>query len=271
MLALDQGGAMTYLTKELERLKYRWAYRLVDSRFTGAPQRRQRVIVVASQHEDPRMVLFADDDGEPGEGNFRDDAYGFYWTEGTRGLGWARDAVPTLKGGSAIGIPSPPAVWIRDARARSAIVTPDITAGERLQGFPTGWTLPAAALKRGTGTRWKLVGNAVTVGVAEWLGDRLVAPGNADSVDFTPLPRDQRWPAAAFGASGKRWQAHLSMWPRRRPYRHLLDVLDVGNAKALSLRASEGFLSRMEQSTLNFDEAFHLAVKQHVEAMSMDR
>ena len=142
MLALDQGGAMTYLTKELERLKYRWAYRLVDSRFTGAPQRRQRVIVVASQHEDPRMVLFADDDGEPGEGNFRDDAYGFYWTEGTRGLGWARDAVPTLKGGSAIGIPSPPAVWIRDARARSAIVTPDITAGERLQGFPTGWTLP---------------------------------------------------------------------------------------------------------------------------------
>jgi hypothetical protein len=24
------------------------------------------------------------------------------WTEGTRGLGWARDAVPTLKGGSTV-------------------------------------------------------------------------------------------------------------------------------------------------------------------------
>ena len=36
---------------------------------------------------------------------------GFYWTEGLRGLGWAVDAVPTLKGGSTIGIPSPPAIW----------------------------------------------------------------------------------------------------------------------------------------------------------------
>ena len=36
---------------------------------------------------------------------------GFYWTEGLRGLGWAVDSVPTLKGGSSIGIPSPPAIW----------------------------------------------------------------------------------------------------------------------------------------------------------------
>lgn len=26
---------------------------------------------------------------------------GFYWTEGNTGLGWAVDAIPTLKGGSA--------------------------------------------------------------------------------------------------------------------------------------------------------------------------
>ena len=36
--------------------------------------------------------------------------------EGLRGLGWAVDAVPTLKGGSTIGIPSPPA--IRDSARR---------------------------------------------------------------------------------------------------------------------------------------------------------
>jgi len=36
-------------------------YRVVDSRFTGVPQRRRRVILLASATEDPRRVLFADD------------------------------------------------------------------------------------------------------------------------------------------------------------------------------------------------------------------
>ena len=59
MLVLDRGEAMRYLVAELEDLGYRWAYRLVDSRFTGVPQRRQRVIFVASKEIDPRGVLFA--------------------------------------------------------------------------------------------------------------------------------------------------------------------------------------------------------------------
>ncbi|GIU90650.1 MAG: hypothetical protein KatS3mg010_1749 [Acidimicrobiia bacterium] len=100
MLVLDGGEAMRYLVTELEALGYRWAYRLVDSRFTGVPQRRQRVIFVAARDVDPRAVLFADDAGEPSPDRYHDDCFGFYWTEGLRGLGWARDAVPTLKGGS---------------------------------------------------------------------------------------------------------------------------------------------------------------------------
>ena len=48
MLALNRGQAMTYLVQELEDLGYRWAYRVVDSRFTGVPQRRRRVVLVAS-------------------------------------------------------------------------------------------------------------------------------------------------------------------------------------------------------------------------------
>ena len=63
MLVLDGGQAMRYLVDELESLGYRWAYRLVDSRFTGMPQRRQRVIFVAAIDLDPRTVLFADDAG----------------------------------------------------------------------------------------------------------------------------------------------------------------------------------------------------------------
>lgn|SRR5258708_4502861 len=61
MLQLDRGQAMRYLTAELEELGYSWAYRVVDARAFGLPQRRQRVLLLASRTDDPRTVLFADD------------------------------------------------------------------------------------------------------------------------------------------------------------------------------------------------------------------
>ena len=116
MLRLDKGEAMRYLTNWLSEHGYIWAYRVVDSRAFGLPQRRQRVIMLASKVPgyDPRQILFADDAGEPVVKETKDTAYGFYWTEGVRGLGWGIDCVPTLKGGSTVGIPSPP----RDLDAR---------------------------------------------------------------------------------------------------------------------------------------------------------
>lgn len=177
MLVLDKGKAMHYLTHQLEGLGFRWAYRVVDSRFSGVPQRRHRVLLVASRHHDPRRVLFADDAGEPDEATRRGDAFGFYWTEGLTGVGWARDAIPPVKGGSKVGIPSPPAIWIPDAAPGRRIVTCSIEDTEALQGFERGWTAPAQTGAR-NGPRWKLVGNAVTVGVADWLVGRIYEPGD---------------------------------------------------------------------------------------------
>ena len=85
---------MAAITNELERMGYRWAYRVVDSRFAGVPQRRQRVMLLASRTEDPRPVLFADDAGERSPDSLADDHHGFYWTEGLRGLGWCRRRSP---------------------------------------------------------------------------------------------------------------------------------------------------------------------------------
>src|SRR5262245_5861515 len=98
----------------------------------GVPQRRERVYLVARLDNDPRGVLFRDDAGDrepelPRPGL----ACGFYWTEGTRGVGAAVNAIPTLKGGSALGIPSPPAILLPRGRG---IVTPCIHDAERLQG-----------------------------------------------------------------------------------------------------------------------------------------
>src|SRR5215813_2619965 len=110
MLQLQGGRAMRFLIAALEELDYSWAYRIVDARAFGVPQRRQRVLLVASRIEDPRTVLFHGNEQEPPPPEADKVACGFYWTEGLKGLGWAIDAVPTLKGGSTVGIPSPPAI-----------------------------------------------------------------------------------------------------------------------------------------------------------------
>jgi DNA (cytosine-5)-methyltransferase 1 len=263
MLVLDGGHAMRYLVDELESRGYQWAYRLVDSRATGVAQRRQRVLFVASKREDPRPVLFSDDAGDPGQRLLRDDAFGFFWTEGSTGLGWARDAVPTLKGGSTVGIPSPPAIWVPGAEPGRRLVTPRIEDAEALQGFPRGWTRPANGDERRNGPRWKLVGNAVTVGMSAWLGSRIVSPGATPVGEGELLQPGEKWPLAAWGESGKVWRAQVSLWPIRRPYRHLLTTVDAGKALPLSARATRGFQLRMQRSRLRFDPEFRLAVDEH--------
>lgn len=268
MLALDRGQAMRYLVDELEALDYRWAYRVVDSRFTGVPQRRRRVLLVASKSEDPRDVLFADDAGIRPDDELADDAYGFYWTEGRGGLGWAEDAVPTLKGGSTIGIPSPPAIWIPDAQPGRKFVTPLVEDAEELQGFPRGWTATADGRGLKNGPRWKLVGNAVTVGVAAWVAGRLAEPGQAAGSS-----REWRgpaaWPTAAWGENGVVHAVEVSEYPFLEPYRHLLDVVGRDAAPALSHRGATGFARRLQQGNLGRTTGFREDVAEHIDATGL--
>jgi DNA (cytosine-5)-methyltransferase 1 len=255
MLALDKGKAMAYLVSELEALGYRWAYRVVDSRFTGLPQRRRRVILLASAVHDPRAVLFSEDAGERPSESLADDAYGFYWTEGRGGLGWAKDAVPTLKGGSTIGIPSPPAVWVPDAEIERRFVTPTIEDAEALQGFDRGWTAIHDGVQLKNGPRWKLVGNAVTTRVAEWVAGQLSTPGeyHAESREWTPRGA---WPTAAWGEHGTVHRVDVSEFPRLDPYEHLTDIVDVDLAPRLSDRAINGFRNRLLQGNLGRHDGF---------------
>lgn len=270
MLQLDRGAGMRYLVEHLEARGFRWAYRVVDSQAFGLPQRRQRVIVLASRTEDPREVLLVDDQAPIKRLRRPDTAIGFYWTEGNRGLGWAIDAVPTLKGGSALGIASPPAVWLPDGR----IVTPTIEVAERLQGFPRGWTASAQGVSHARNARWKLVGNAVTVPMAAWVGSRLRAPGqyvggeDDELVDVGLHP----WPRAAWGGGGKVYRAQVGTWPLRRPYREGLVRFMRDQCAPLSERATIGFLLRLLDSGLSqrHDEAFVGALAAHYLGQSGD-
>lgn len=267
MLALDRGKAMAYLVSELEALGYRWAYRTVDSRFTGLPQRRRRVLLLASKTLDPRDVLFSEDAGGLDEGDLRTDAFGFYWTEGRGGLGWAQDATPTFKGGSAVGIPSPPAIWVAAEDPGRRIVTPSIEDGEQLQGFDRGWTATAAEDQRRNGPRWKLVGNAVPVDVSAWLAERIAKPGSFDA-DADVWVGPGAWPAAAWGESGVVWAVRVSEFPRLSPYRHLLDLIKLDEARSLSWRASNGFWSRLQESNLGRYPGFRKDIAEHVDFMA---
>lgn len=253
MLQLAGGRALDHIVTALEEMGYAWAYRVVDSRSTGLPQRRERVYLLASKDGDPRDVLLADDAGEPevaDRATWRSVACGFYWTEGLRGLGWAHDAVPTLKAGSTVGIPSPPAVVLPSGD----VVKPDIRDAERLQGFESGWTSPSTEVMR-PGHRWKLVGNAVTVDVVAWIGERLRDPGRYDPAGDPVLLRRGSWPRAAWGKDGERFVSPVSAWPMRRNPTPLADFLEHPGTP-LSHKATAGFLERARRAQLRFPPGF---------------
>ena len=262
MLALESGRAIRVITKHLTRLGYRWAYRTVNARAFGVPQRRLRVVIIAARDADPREVIFADDEPVPKESP-SPTGFGFYWTEGTTGLGWAANCVPTLKSGSTIGIPSPPAIWMPSQRRLATI---DIRDAERLQGFPVNWTSPAMTESARAGVRWRLVGNAVCVRVAVWVGKRLAAPGKIVCEQGPKLKTNDKWPAAAYGDESGSYEVLATAWPIAMKQTPIVDFLRFPT-RPLSARATGGFLSRAKKSRLRFQDGFLSDVAHHLDAV----
>lgn len=261
MLRLNGGHAMRYLVRKLEALGYNWAYRTIDAHAFGLPQRRRRVFILGSLQSDPRPVLFAGNQKGPTRPSMKlnGEACGFYWTEGNRGVGWAVDSVPPLKGGSGFGIVSAPAIIL----PCDDVVLPDIRDGERLQGFRSNWTKPAQDNGGRIGDRWRLVGNAVNVRASRWLGYRLLNTGDEyDDSDDQRLFLNQPWPNAAWSYKGKRGIAALSEWPVKRATQPLVDFLKYSD-EPLSYRATVGFANRLAKSNLRVDENFLTKLNSH--------
>jgi len=109
-------------------------------------------------------------------------AHSFYPTAG-REFPLEKELSLTVKCGSSLGIPSPPGVLKENLTVRR--LTP--IECERLQGFPDNWTSEKMELtlegnewkatgkvvKQADGPRYKAMGNAVTVNVAEWIGKQI--------------------------------------------------------------------------------------------------
>jgi DNA (cytosine-5)-methyltransferase 1 len=258
MLHLNKGAGIKNIVAALEDLGYSWAYRVLDSLGFGLPQRRRRVFIVASRSGDPRNVLLSDSGTlKPGIPSV-DRPIGFYWTEGTYATGLAADSVPPLKGGSTIGIPSPPAVLMPSG----LVGMPHIEDAEAIQGFPRNWTKNAMEVSR-PGFRWRLVGNAVPVNVAQWLGKQLANPGGYDSSCDMKLDEGHTWPDAAWGQGGKRFRSNALHHPAGAKLPSL-DACLARELKPLSIRATAGFLSRAGKGRLRFPEGFLCSIERHL-------
>lgn len=264
LLLLHRGAGIAHIVSELTKLGYRWAYRTVDTRFTGLPQRRFRVLIVASLSHDPWDALFEQDVATPSPPP-QPTPSGFYWTEGRQGAALVPGAIPTLKGGSPLGLPSTPAIWFPDAELGRRIVTPSVEDGEALQGFDRGWT--TAALRAGEpDLRWKMIGNAVPVDVGRWVGSRLRSVGPRDLQNTRELQSGHRWPKAAWGYDKRVWTADVGTRPLAAEPLSLETLVDPTDATPLSYRATTGFLSRLDEGRRETD-LFYADLEQHQQVM----
>lgn len=267
---LHSGQYMGEVLTALERLGYKWAYRTIDSLAFGLPQRRKRIFLFASLSLDPRAVLFCGDEQADDQTFPLDEAaHGFYWTEGNSGVGWGEDCIPTLKGGSSVGIPSPPAILMPDL----SIITPSIGDAERLQGLPKGWTDldalkdPAPPPGFTTRRRWTYVGNAVNVRVSAWLGEKLATASTFNGEVGKRLERDNSWPIAAWSDGKNRYSVAIGSWPVKRARTALAEFLSDDGAP-LSKRASVGFYTRVCASSLRLRPGFKEALAAHIKLVS---
>ena len=254
LISLNKGEALSLIIQKVREHGYDWAYRLVDPRSFGIPQRRPRFIFLASRISHPKYILFprgenfeAEIDDKPRlDGENLSDAYGFYWTEGKIGIGWANNSIPPLKCGSTLGLPSSPAIW--DVR-NNFFGTPTINDAERLQGFPENWTEFLNGEFKDN-KRWKLIGNAVNTRVSEWVARRI------DEYVPYEIPQDRilrasksKWHKAGFNDGDRVFGIKASFYPNDIFYVPILTFINHPLIP-LSLKATLGFRKRVMESTL---------------------
>lgn len=183
LLSSNDGRDFALVIRTLVDLGYGVAWRVLDSRHFGVPQSRTRVFIVGTlgDPEAAAEVLFepecGDRDSEKGRSNGKKSVSPFAISVGDPQRGFVKKLAHCLYAESARHTGTD---WSRnyvsypegDVRRLTPLET------ERLQGFPDGWTdLPAYAgdIEKLDSARYHACGNAVTVNVTEWLGERLVA------------------------------------------------------------------------------------------------
>lgn len=179
ILSADGGGAFSSFVSLVAECGYGFAWRVLDSKNFGVPQRRRRVFVVGhsgGQFQKAGAVLFDtyghSEHAAPAVEARQETASG---VRGGRIWGWTGDTTPkfcdgvspTLRaqqGGEGAGFAT-----IQDGLSRFTV-----TEWERLQGFPDGYTHVEHNGRSATDAmRKRAIGNAFPVPVVRWIGERI--------------------------------------------------------------------------------------------------
>jgi DNA (cytosine-5)-methyltransferase 1 len=167
LLSSNAGRDFAVILSSLAALGYFVAYRLLDSQFFGVAQRRRRVFIVGSLREGGAAeVLFESQGGSRNNSAGKKLAEAAFRTHPQR-PGTDRVISGTLTASPNIVLQALTNQIIRQPLRRSSAdpQTPDANRVRNAARLPEGMDC----------ARYKALGNAVTVPVAEWLGRRLKA------------------------------------------------------------------------------------------------
>lgn len=233
LLSLERGKAFDMVLEALSAAGYAHiAWRTINAREFGLPHERRRVFIVASRYREIAMALHRpypqlDESALRGEPGYA----GFYWTGGLQSICYSEGYVPTLKVGSSLSIPSPPALHfdgvVRKASTREVL---------QLQGFdPTEFE--GIAEKH----VYRMAGNAVAAPVGRWVFDSLDAP-DPGRVAFAGIMITGEH---GFFDRGVKVAVEHPDYPLAT---NLSDIVDVSNREPLSERAAAGLMRRLLRS-----------------------
>lgn len=299
LLSSHDGQDFAILLHTLEKLGYGVAWRILNTRYFGVPQSRPRVFIcawagssVAAYHvlfeggqrhlpEKPRLGFLRESTCKITGARVPEVAFCLAATSGRHtGTDWSRSYVSY------------------ESEVRR--LTP--TECERIQGFPAGWTL----LGKDSTQRWsdidspryKAIGNAVSVPVVRWIGERIVkeiqqpAPDisgfdlfgsidrfgshtpelsgkNSKRVDLPLISGHEDAPKIKWGSGGVMEKGvclmgPVSQWPLAPVTSQLVEVLDKHRPDGkyfLTPNAAQGILRRVNSQGRKLFEPLAVALE----------